>query len=31
MLVIHPIDITTTVLRTLYKGMESKAIDQNLS
>ena len=31
MLVVHPTDITTTVLCTLYKGIESKVIDQNMS
>ena len=31
MLVVHPIDITTAVLSTLYKGLESKVVDQNMS
>ena len=31
MLVVHPTDITTAVLSTLYKGMESKVVDQNMS
>ena len=31
MLIVHPTDITTAVLSTLYKGMESKVVDQNMS
>ena len=31
MLVVHPTDITTAVLSTLYKGIESKVVDQNMS
>lgn len=31
MLVVHPTDITTTVLSNLYNGTESKVIDQLMS
>ena len=31
MLVVHPTDIMTAVLSILYKGMESKVVDQNMS
>ena len=31
MLVVHPIDITTSILNTLYKGIESKVVNQNMS
>ena len=31
MLVVHPKDITTSVLNSLYKGTDSKVIDQTVS
>lgn len=31
MLVVHPTDITTIVLSHLYKGKESKVVDQTMS
>lgn len=31
MLVVHPIDITTSILNTLHKGIESKVVNQNMS
>lgn len=31
MLVVHPTDITTAILSTLYKEIESKVVNQNMS